>query len=166
MTSNNNTNNASDDNKNWNNPIPVGVALLPVLADGQIKLLGVVRAIPPKIGEIALPAGYTDDMEDSRTCMSRELWEETGVVLDRNNFRLLDTFITPNNRLLVAGVSKVIVNVADIDLSFSNAEVFNLELIDRDTPIAFPLHKQMIDNFFNELVFEYEAQLKHSSLKP
>lgn len=166
MTSNNTNNAVNDENKNWNNPIPVGVALVPVIIDNKIALLGVVRGIEPKIGEIALPGGYTDSMEDSRTTMSRELKEEAGYDLGREHFQLLDSFITPNNRLLVFGVSKIAVNVADIDMTFTNPEVLRLAIIERDTPIAFPLHKQMIDHFFNELAPIYEAQIKRNALKP
>src|SRR5205814_8192464 len=61
-------------NTTWVNPIPVAVCLLPV--DGG--LLVIRRAIPPKVGELALPGGYVDLSETWQQAAARELEEETG----------------------------------------------------------------------------------------
>src|SRR5512134_771964 len=60
------------------NPAPVAVMLVPV--DGG--LLTVRRAIPPRIGELALPGGFINLGETWQQAAARELLEETGVVVD------------------------------------------------------------------------------------
>lgn len=72
------------------NPTPVAVCLLPV--DGG--LLCVRRAIPPAVGQLALPGGYIDLAETWQGAAARELFEETGIVADGQAIRLLDWQLT------------------------------------------------------------------------
>ena len=135
----------------FENPIPVAVTLIPVLHNNEIFLLGVKRGIEPKIGEIALPGGYTDKMETIRIAAARELKEETTYILAPEDFELFDEHIAPNNRLLIFALSKNVVPSNAIDWNHSGPETEGLVLIDQETAICFPLHKKAIDRFFKEV---------------
>ncbi|MBY0551954.1 MAG: NUDIX hydrolase [Candidatus Obscuribacterales bacterium] len=82
---------------NWNNPIPVAVAVIP-RSDGSIVL--VQRGIAPAIGSWALPGGFVDAFESPEVAAKREAKEETG--LDVTIVRLLKVVMTPgrNNMLM------------------------------------------------------------------
>src|SRR3954462_11499316 len=72
------------------NPTPVAVCLLPV-GEG---LLCVRRAIPPAVGQLALPGGYIDLAETWQQAAARELFEETGLRIDAGeveHFRTLSS---------------------------------------------------------------------------
>ena len=69
---------ANCDRASYANPTPVAVCLLPV-GDG---LLCVRRAVPPAVGQLALPGGYIDLAETWQQAAARELFEETGLRID------------------------------------------------------------------------------------
>src|SRR5262245_56847329 len=79
--------NAALPERPFNNPFPVAVAVIPVLAidpsDGMRKtgVLAIRRSIPPEIGKLALPGGYINESEDWRTEVRRETGEEAQVWL-------------------------------------------------------------------------------------
>ena len=62
----------------WANPIPVGVALVPI----DNGLLVIRRAIPPGVGKLALPGGFVEIDETWQQGAAREVMEETGIVID------------------------------------------------------------------------------------
>ncbi len=67
-------------NITFRNPLPVTVVLLPVIL--SIEQTGVVvirRAIPPKVGELALPGGFINFGETWQEAGAREVLEETGA---------------------------------------------------------------------------------------
>lgn len=65
----------------WANPIPVAVALVPILDGERTGLLVVRRAIPP-VGRLALIGGFVEEHESWQACAAREVLEEAGVTLD------------------------------------------------------------------------------------
>jgi 8-oxo-dGTP diphosphatase len=80
----------------WRNPLPVAVALLPVLApDGGTGLVVVRRAIEPGLGELGLPGGYIEVGESWQEATVRELREETGIPADAAQVRLFSVQSTP-----------------------------------------------------------------------
>ncbi len=66
----------------WANPIPVCVALVPILDGAETRLLAIRRAIPPGVGKLALVGGFLEEHEDWRTGCAREVREETSLVID------------------------------------------------------------------------------------
>jgi ADP-ribose pyrophosphatase YjhB (NUDIX family) len=65
----------------WANPIPVAVALVPILDGARTGLLVIRRAIPPA-GKLALIGGFVEEHESWQGCAAREVREEAGVALD------------------------------------------------------------------------------------
>lgn len=66
----------------WANPIPVCVALVPIVHARGTGLLVIRRAIPPGIGKLALVGGFLEEHEPWQTGMAREVREETAVEID------------------------------------------------------------------------------------
>jgi ADP-ribose pyrophosphatase YjhB (NUDIX family) len=125
------------------NPTPVAVAVLPV--DGG--LLGVRRAIPPALGELALPGGFIDLGESWQEAVVRELWEETGVRADPGDVTLFDTISAPSGTLLVFGLLPPR-ELADLPPSVANDESAGWELIPAGTPLAFSTHTAVAARWF------------------
>jgi 8-oxo-dGTP diphosphatase len=89
----------------WRNPLPVAVALLPVLVNGSRGLVVVRRSIEPGFGQLGLPGGYIEVGESWRAAAVRELREETGILADAGEVRLFDVHSTPTGHtLLVFGL--------------------------------------------------------------
>lgn len=58
-------------------------------------VLLIERGQQPFQGELALPGGYIDPGEDTRTAAARELAEETGLVVDPADLRLVGVYDRP-----------------------------------------------------------------------
>jgi len=89
----------------WANPIPVAVALVPVVWRDRTGLLVVRRGIEPRRGLLALVGGFVEEHERWQTAAAREVLEETGVAVDENSLRLFDAVSTepvPDRILLFA----------------------------------------------------------------
>ena len=135
--------------KKYNNPIPVVVCLLPIKnKDNSIGLIGIIRNIEPKIGEIALPGGFIDEGEDVFMAAKRELQEETGLI-DNLDLLIYDSQITPNNMLLIFVLNDNVLEYKKLNELKLNKEVKGFQIINKETKIAFPLHKMLVDKFFD-----------------
>lgn len=89
----------------WANPIPVCVALVPVVDAQGVGLLVIRRAIPPAIGKLALVGGFLEEHEDWQVGCAREVREETGIELDPRRlepFWYASSAPRPNRVLLFA----------------------------------------------------------------
>jgi ADP-ribose pyrophosphatase YjhB (NUDIX family) len=130
------------------NPIPVAVCLLPV--DGG--LLCVRRAIPPGQGKLALPGGYIDLNETWQQAAARELFEETGIVIDADE---IEHFRTHSSRLgdgilLIFGRARE--RTWDSLPAFvPTEETSETTVIKGATELAFPLHTQALTEYFAAL---------------
>jgi ADP-ribose pyrophosphatase YjhB (NUDIX family) len=91
----------------WANPIPVCVALVPIVTAEGTGLLTVRRAIPPGIGKLALVGGFLEEHESWEVGMAREVLEETGVIVDPGSWRQLwwSSSSPKPNRVLLFAVS-------------------------------------------------------------
>ena len=139
---------ASCSNMSFLNPTPVAVCLVPT--DGG--LLVIRRAIPPAVGELALPGGYIDIGETWQQAAVRELREETGVTIDADEVRHFRTHSSKlgDGVLLIFGVVK--------ERRWSNlppfapedADASEMLVIPGKTKLAFPLHTQAVEEYFDE----------------
>lgn len=90
----------------WANPIPVCVALVPIVVDDRdTGLLVIRRAIPPGIGKLALVGGFLEEHEDWQTGCAREVREEASVEVDAQRlepFWFASSAPKPNRVMLFA----------------------------------------------------------------
>ncbi len=137
----------------WANPIPVGVALVPVAHAGRTGLLVVRRAIEPKLGMIALVGGFLEEHESWQVGSAREVREETGVTIDPARlepFWFVSTEPRPN-RVLLFSVADAVASESFPPFEPSpetsaRGLVFGPEGLEQ--LFAFPLHAQAARRYF------------------
>jgi ADP-ribose pyrophosphatase YjhB (NUDIX family) len=133
---------ASCGTESYVNPAPVAVMLVP--ADGG--LLAVRRAIPPRIGELALPGGFINLGESWQQAAAREVLEETGVVIDPGSIREHRVLSPPDGAfVLIFGVAPPLAAIPELR---ENAEVSELVILREPAPLAFPLHTEVVAAWF------------------
>lgn len=125
----------------WNNPLPVVAAVIPHV-DGGLVL--VKRAMPPCVGDWALPAGFVDTDEDPAHAVVREAKEECS--LDIEIEKLLVIHATPANQMLLVYLAKPVSAQPVFGDDASDAQVFTKDKLPAN--IAFSLHRGAIDTFF------------------
>ena len=94
----------------WANPIPVCVALVPIVTAEGTGLLTIRRAIPPEMGKLALVGGFLEEHESWQTGCAREVREETGIVIDPASlspFWYASSTPRPNRVMLFATTNEV-----------------------------------------------------------
>ncbi|HEY4175396.1 MAG TPA: NUDIX domain-containing protein [Kofleriaceae bacterium] len=91
----------------WANPIPVSVALVPVIDGDRTGLLVVRRAIEPKLGLLGLTGGFLEEHESWQQGGAREVLEETGVKIDPASLKPLwwSSSEPKPNRVLLFGLA-------------------------------------------------------------
>lgn len=130
----------------FSNPVPVAVCVVPF----QNQLIGIRRGIEPKKGQVAFPGGYINSGETFQQALSRELLEETGISVSPEKWQVYDIGDSiQSNRLLVFGICPEINNA---DLDFKSDETEEVLLLSKDTTLAFPLHDEVKNKFFNKLM--------------
>ena len=128
---------------NYRNPLPVSVVLLPV-DDG---LLTVRRAIEPRRGQIALPGGFINLGESWQAAGVREVFEETGIVLNLAEIQDFWTRSAPDGTVLVFGLAQPR-RSADLPTFVANPETSELVVIRAAQTLAFPLHTAAANAWF------------------
>ena len=128
----------------YKNPTPVAVALLRV-DDGL--LIG-QRNISPKRGEWALPGGFIEEGENAQMGAARELFEETGLVVPSEAFRVIDTLVTPPGTQLLIFCEGPRLTRAEFDalqgaLPADHPETQALGVMTPSQVLAFPLHTKV-----------------------
>lgn len=159
----------------FNNPLPVALAILPVIRNNQTYVLAIRRQDNDKI---ALPGGYVKPYEDVGKAACRELKEECGRILSKGKpdggkirpkpLRVFSTAITPENRLLLFLAFEALPFETMPYLSlylqrkksdgslFSNREVGEFLLVGRENlkdfeGCFFDNHGKVIADFLNQL---------------
>jgi ADP-ribose pyrophosphatase YjhB (NUDIX family) len=131
------------------NPLPVSVVLLPVeQGDGSLGLLAVRRAIPPRVGELALPGGYINFNESWQEAGSREVFEETGIFVDPAEIREYRVCSAPDGTLIIFGMASPRA-AATLPLFFANEEASERLILTAPAAMAFGLHSDMVKLFFD-----------------
>ncbi len=126
------------------NPLPVGVALIPV--DGG--LLVIERGIEPRLGQRALPGGFIDLNESWQAACVREVFEETGIALDPAAITLFDVHSAPDGTVLVFGLAPGL-KEADLPPFEATDETRARVILRQPAPLAFPLHTRVAQAWFD-----------------
>jgi len=137
------------------NPIPVALAVLPVLVGERTGLLVVRRAIEPQLGRLALVGGFVEEYETWQQGAAREVREESGIQIDPAGLRpyfFASTEPRPNRVLLFALAPAL--RLSDIPTFVQNHEVSERGVIfgtqGLDPLFAFSLHLKVATRFFEE----------------
>lgn len=110
-------------------------------------LLAIRRALPGLgQGQIALPGGYQMLGQTWQDAGVREVFEETGVVLEPSALRLLDVITTPDRKQnLVFCESLPVTHEGSF---VHDAEVSEVLVLHGPVETAFPAHTAMVAGFF------------------
>ncbi len=125
------------------NPLPVAVVLVPV--EGGLLLIR--RGIRPGKGELALPGGFIELDETWQQAAVRELHEETGLLLDAGLVTTFSVRSDPAGFLLVFGLAPPLAE-AQLPVFTATPEVTELVIQHHSLKLAFPLHTEAMQNFF------------------
>jgi ADP-ribose pyrophosphatase YjhB (NUDIX family) len=133
-------------NTSFVNPLPVAVVLLPV-DDG---LLVVRRNIEPQIGRLALPGGYINRGESWQQAGARELFEETGIVIQPTDLREFRVKSAPGyNTLIVFGLARPM-RAPDLPPFSPNEETQEVRVLTAPQELAFSTHTETLLEYFEE----------------
>ncbi|WP_405605438.1 NUDIX domain-containing protein [Streptomyces sp. NBC_01410] len=131
----------------YRNPLPVAVALLPAYDADGTGLVVITRTIDPGRGGIALPGGYVDFGEDWQQAVVRELSEETGIEVPREDVRLADALSAADGHLLLFGLLPPRA-VESLPRPAPTAETTGWHVLHEPTKLTFPLHTIAVRNWF------------------
>jgi ADP-ribose pyrophosphatase YjhB (NUDIX family) len=126
------------------NPLPVGVAVVPV--DGG--LLCIRRTIEPAAGLLALPGGFLEVGETWQEGCARELREETGLAIDPAEVRLFAAHSVPRQGLLLLfGLARPHA-AAELPAFRANDEASEMVILPGPAELAFPTHTRVAADYF------------------
>ena len=134
-------------NVSFLNPVPVSVVLVPI-DDG---ILVVRRNIEPQKGQLALPGGYINYGESWQAAGAREVFEETGLVIDPDHIREFRVRSAPDSTLLIFGLAKPI-GRGDLLPFVPNEETQEIKVITAPEELAFSLHTDVLRDYFDQLM--------------
>ena len=131
-------------NTSFVNPLPVAVVLLPI-DDG---VLVVRRNIAPQIGQLALPGGYINRGESWQQAGARELFEETGIIIQPQDLREFRVKSAPDYRtLMVFGLAHR-VRSSDLPPFTPNEETQEIGVLLAPQELAFSTHTETLQEYF------------------
>jgi ADP-ribose pyrophosphatase YjhB (NUDIX family) len=138
----------------FQNPMPVAVALTPVISEldnGIIGLLMVERTLAPT--GLALPGGFVDVGETHQMAAAREVKEETGldVMVSKVETYAVRSAVDSNTILMFVETEPVTEKQA-LAASGSNETARTTFIKHGETKdIVFPLHREVCDQWFDEI---------------
>lgn len=155
----------------YKNPIPVAVAIIPVETELKYNIGGIEcavkvmqavytrRNIEPKMGMLALPGGFVNELERLETGGKREVKEETGLIITEDEFQLFRSEITPNNRNLIFGItpSRNVEVLKELEENWKNDEKIREETQGfvigglNISDAAFPLHQKALGKYLDKV---------------
>lgn len=125
------------------NPLPVSVVLVPVDAG----LLVIRRAIPPRLGQLALPGGFINMGESWQEAGAREVFEETGLRLSPEEIQDVRALSAPDGTVLVFGQAAPRTR-AQLPAFVATDETSEALVIEAPIELAFPLHSRVVRDYF------------------
>jgi ADP-ribose pyrophosphatase YjhB (NUDIX family) len=125
----------------YRNPKPVAVLIVP--ADGGV--VAIRRAVPPCVGQLALPGGFIELGESWQAAAARELSEETPLRVDAATIRLFAVKASADGYLLVFGV---VPPIGALPPFTATDEASELVVLAAPTELAFPLHTEALREYF------------------
>lgn len=136
-------------NTTFRNPIPVAVGLLSFVNENdEFGLLLVERAIKPCIGEFCLPGGFVDWGESWQHATSREVFEETGIITDPEEFVLVKTRSTlDGTRVLIFGASKKLRKISELEKFKPSQETNSIKIGLIGHKLCFSIHQEIYDDW-------------------
>lgn len=136
---------------NYENPTPVAVNVVPLINDDHevVGLLGIERGVEPHVGGLALPGGFVNKMESIEQGAAREFEEETGYHTEPSDWLLLESKITPNNRVLIFCAADFAMHVDEVQNLKLNDEVKGFHVLTKDSKLCFSLHQEILDVYFS-----------------
>ncbi len=130
------------------NPKPVAAVLLPIINEDRVGILTIRRAIPPFIGSLALPGGYVDVGETWQQGAARELFEETGIVVDSQSIYEWGLETVANGNLLIfCGTEPM--DIKNLSPFVPNSEVSEMLITYEPIELAFPTHTKYLKMYFD-----------------
>ncbi|MCC6996721.1 MAG: NUDIX domain-containing protein, partial [Deltaproteobacteria bacterium] len=105
--------------------------------------------IEPHIGKLALPGGYINLGESWQRAATREVEEETGLVVDTAGVRDFRVLSAPDGTVLVFGTAGALpANALDVAAFEPSHETSELCIVRAPQELAFPLHTQVLAEWF------------------
>jgi ADP-ribose pyrophosphatase YjhB (NUDIX family) len=127
----------------WDNPLPVTATIIPYINN---KIVLVRRKYPPFVDDWCLPGGFIEAHESPEESAIREVEEETGLKIEME--RIIDAYAPGKgiNVIIIFYLAKP--SQGHLLAGDDASEVASFSPTDLPKNIAFPLHKQMIDQWF------------------
>lgn len=127
------------------NPLPVSVVLAPV--DGG--LVTIRRGVEPHRGKLALPGGYINLGESWEAAGARELFEETGIIVNPSEIIEFGARNGTDGVIVIFGLAPAI-SPACMPPFQANEEATERVVIFDVIDLAFPLHTEIVRSFFTK----------------
>lgn len=131
----------------WRNPLPVAVAVLPVLTSDGLGVVVQRRDIEPARGLLALPGGFIEHGEEWRDALVRELREETGLTGEAGSVRLFAVHSAPSGGTIMIFGSLPPRRIEELPPSAPTAESTEWLVLTEPTELAFSTHTQVLTDF-------------------
>jgi 8-oxo-dGTP diphosphatase len=131
----------------WLNPLPVAVALLPVVDADSRGLVVVRRDIEPARGQLALPGGFIELGETWQEAAVRELREETGLLAEPDEVTLFAVHSVTLGTINIFGLLPPR-EAADLPPSAPTEEATEWLVLTAPVRLAFSTHTTAMADYF------------------